>query len=240
MIKLKNITKRYSGQKVLSNLSTDFDKGTITAILGPNGSGKTTILKTILGLVKPDKGEILIGGTLVNKDWTYRENIGYMAQIANFPDNLNGFDLLEMVGKLRSRAPVFMDELIKKFALEESLPKLLKNLSGGTKQKINAVMALMFDVPILILDEPTVGLDPESSMVFKNFILEQHKLGKTIIFTSHVLYDIEELAERIYIVLEGREAFRGTMQEMKTSTDSKGLEEALVKIARRQVDEKNV
>jgi len=240
MIKLKNIDKTYSGQKVLSKIDTKIQTGTINAFLGPNGSGKTTILKIILGLVKPDRGEIYIDDKLINKDWKYREQIGYMAQIANFPDNLTGTDLLNMVVKLRKQNPVYKDELISAFNLEDSLRKQLKSLSGGTKQKINAVMALMFDVGILILDEPTVGLDPEASIVLKKFILGQREMGKSIIFSSHVLYDIEELSEQVFVILEGREAFRGTLEEMKTNTDSQGLEEALVKIARRRHEEKNV
>lgn len=233
MISIVDLSKIYGKNKVLKRISVDIKPGAITAFLGPNGSGKTTLLKSILGLVKPHKGEISIEGKSINFNSDYRSKIGYMAQIANYPDNLSANELFRMVSELRKQQPVFRDLLTEKFSLNDFLNKPLKNLSGGTRQKVNAVMALMFDVPILICDEPTVGLDPESSRIFKQFILERKKDGVTVLFSSHIMYDIEELADELLILLEGNLIFKGNLSDLKSGTESVGIEEALVVIARK-------
>ena len=240
MIELTNIYKIYGKNKVLKNVSANISTGSITAFLGPNGSGKTTLLKAILGLVKPQKGTIKIDGREILHDWNYRSNIGYMAQIANYPDNLAADELFTMVIELRSQNAVFRDELIEEFSLGDFLKKPMKALSGGTKQKVNAVMGLMFDVPIMILDEPTVGLDPESSRIFKKFIARRKDSGATIIFSSHIMYDIEEMAEELIILLEGKVAFNGNLMTLKESTESEGIEEALVEVTRKSRREADV
>jgi Cu-processing system ATP-binding protein len=233
MIAINNISKKYGRNKVLKGISAEIKTGAITAFLGPNGSGKTTLLKTILGLVRPIKGEVLVDGASILNKSEYRKKIGYMAQIANYPDNLSANELFKMVSELRKQEPVFSEILIEKFTLKDFLNKPLKNLSGGTKQKVNAVMALMFDVPVLILDEPTVGLDPESSRIFKQFLIERKNSGATILFSSHIMYDIEELADEVMILLEGNMIFNGNISELKSGTGSQGIEEALVEIARK-------
>lgn len=233
MIEIENISKSYSNTRALRKITTSIRKGELVAFLGPNGSGKTTMIKIILGLVKPTKGSIAIDGDRITNDWFYRSKIGYMSQIANFPENLTADELFNMVISIRRQEPVFKQDLIERFKLSDSLNKPLKALSGGTKQKVNAVMALMFDVPILILDEPTVGLDPESARIFKHFVLEQNKLGKTIIFSSHVMYDIEELSQKVFILQDGYMIYNGTLEELKLQTNANGIEEALVEITKR-------
>lgn len=233
MIEIENISKTYSNTRALRKISITISLGELVAFLGPNGSGKTTMIKIILGLVKPTKGSIAIDGDKITNDWIYRNKIGYMSQIANFPENLTAEELFNMVIRIRRQEPVYKDDLIERFRLSDFLNKPLKALSGGTKQKVNAVMALMFDVPILILDEPTVGLDPESARIFKHFILEQNKSGKTIIFSSHVMYDIEELSQKVFVLQDGYMIYNGSLEELKSETDAKGIEEALVEITKR-------
>jgi len=233
MIEIENISKSYSNTRALRKISTSIGQGELVAFLGPNGSGKTTMIKILLGLVKPTKGSIAIDGDKITNEWIYRNKIGYMSQIANFPENLTADELFNMVISIRRQEPVFKQDLIERFRLADFLNKPLKALSGGTKQKVNAVMALMFDVPILILDEPTVGLDPESARIFKHFIIEQNKLGKTIIFSSHVMYDIEELSQKVFILQDGYMIYDGTLEELKSQTEAKGIEEALVEITKR-------
>jgi len=227
MIEIINIEKNFGKMPVLRGLSETIESGSIIALLGPNGSGKTTLLKSILGLVVPDKGDIKIDGRTILKDWHYREKIGYMAQIARMPENLTPSELLQMIAGIRKSPPVFKDELIELLYLGNFLNKPLKTLSGGTRQKVNAVMALMFDTPIIILDEPTVGLDPESSRLLKSFVINEHRRGKTVLFSSHILYDVEELSGELLILIDGTILYRGSQKQLLEKTGATGIEAAL-------------
>ena len=166
MIKIKNLNKKFGKLKVLEGLDLDIESGGIFAILGPNGSGKTTLIKSILGMVIPNRGEIEIEGKSVLKKWNYRNDINYLPQIANFPSNLTVNELISMVKNLRPKE-ANDEELIELFGLEPFLDKKLGNLSGGTKQKVNLVLTFMFQSDLIILDEPTTGLDPISLIHLK-------------------------------------------------------------------------
>lgn len=236
MIEIKNITKEYTFTKALDNVSLLFEKGQIHSLLGPNGSGKTTLIKSILGLTKPNSGEILINEKSILNSWDYRKDIGYMAQVAMYPENLTGRELLEMVTEIRQQSPVKKEELIELLKFKNELDKPLKTLSEGNKQKVNATMSLMFDQAILFLDEPTAGLDMVTSRELKKFLLKEKQLGKTIIFSSHVLYDIEELSDNIIILLEGKLIFTGNQEKLYKESNKSELEDAiatLVELSRR-------
>lgn len=161
MIEIKNLTKKFGKLVVLDGLDLDIKSGGIFAVLGPNGSGKTTLIKSILGMVIPNSGEITIDNTSVLKQWEYRNEINYLPQIANFPANLTVVELIEMVKNLRPKKSN-ENELITLFGLTPFLNQKLGNLSGGTKQKVNIVLTFMFDSSLIILDEPTNGLDRKS------------------------------------------------------------------------------
>ncbi|MCX6148183.1 MAG: ABC transporter ATP-binding protein [Candidatus Kapabacteria bacterium] len=236
MIEIKNITKEYTFTKALDNVSLLVEKGQIHSLLGPNGSGKTTLIKSILGLTKPNSGEILINEKSILNSWDYRKDIGYMAQVAMYPENLTGRELLEMVTEIRQQSPVKKEELIELLKFKNELDKPLKTLSEGNKQKVNATMSLMFDQAILFLDEPTAGLDMVTSRELKKFLLKEKQLGKTIIFSSHVLYDIEELSDNIIILLEGKLIFTGNKEKLYKESSKSELEDAiatLVELSRR-------
>src|SRR5690606_34674189 len=156
MIQVENLHKKFGKNTVLAGLDLHIRPGGIFAILGPNGSGKTTLIKTILGMVMPDTGTIRVQGKSINKNWKYRKEINYLPQIANFPGNLKVNELIAMVKDIRQR-PSEEEKLIAYFGLEPFLDKKLTNLSGGTKQKVNIVLAFMFDSALIILDEPTSG-----------------------------------------------------------------------------------
>jgi Cu-processing system ATP-binding protein len=236
MIEIRNITKEYTFTKALDNVSLLFEKGQIHSLLGPNGSGKTTLIKSILGLTKPNSGEIVINEKSILNSWDYRKDIGYMAQVAMYPENLTGRELLEMVTEIRQQSPVKKEELIELLKFKNELDKPLKTLSEGNKQKVNATMSLMFDQAILFLDEPTAGLDMVTSRKLKKFLLKEKQLGKTIIFSSHVLYDIEELSDNIIILLEGKLVFTGNKEKLYKASSKNELEDAiatLVELSRR-------
>lgn len=229
MIAIKGIEKSFGKLQILKGINLDLEKGKVYGFLGPNGSGKTTLLKCILGLVKPDEGEISINGSSVINDWKYRENIGYMPQIAQFPENLKVFELFKMIKDVRKQKKDTV-ELVHYFGLDDSLEKKLKNLSGGMKQKVNAILTLMFDPAILILDEPSVGLDPISHIKLKELILAEREKGKTVLLTTHILSDVEELADEIIFLMDGKIFFKGTKEDLLLSQDEIRIDKAIAKM----------
>lgn len=230
MITISGLNKNFGSLEVLRNLNLEIKKGTITYLVGPNASGKTTLIKSILGLVKPDSGSIYIDSEKLNGNYSYRSKIGYMPQIANFPDNLTVTEIIKMIKNLREDYKSYDEELIEMLKLGSEFNKRLKNLSGGTKQKVNAVIAFLFYPEILILDEPTAGLDPVSSSILKDKIIKENKHGRTIIFTSHILSELEELAEDVIFLLEGESRFQGTRKDLINSTGKQNLERSIASI----------
>lgn len=229
MIQIDNLYKRYGKVSVLSGLNLQIQQGGIFAILGPNGSGKTTLIKSILGLVVPDKGDIILENESILNQWVYRKTINYLPQIANFPSNLSVKELITMIQDLRS-VPSTANELIRIFKLEEYMDKKLSALSGGTKQKVNIVLCFMFDSPLIILDEPTTGLDPIALIHLKEIIESEKQKGKTILITSHIMSFVEEIADEVVFLLDGLIYFKGTVSHLKAETQQDNLEAAIASI----------
>lgn len=227
MIQINNLVKNYGKLDVLKGVSIEFEPGTITAVVGPNGSGKTTLIKTMLGLVKPTSGEVIVDGKKVNGEHLYRKNIGYMPQIARYPDNLSIEEVIRMIKDIRSSEKTDHLKLAEDFNLVKEFKKPFRNLSGGTKQKVSALIAFLFDPEILILDEPTSGLDPVSSSYLKDKIIREKEKGKTIILTSHNMADIEELSTGIAFLLEGKIRFWGPTEILRNRNGTKNLERAI-------------
>ncbi len=230
MIKIKDLHKKFGKNEVLQGIDLSINEGGIFSILGPNGSGKTTLIKCILGMVIPDSGEISINETPLKNNFKYREKIDYLPQIANFPGNLKVEELIAMIKDLRASKTTNEEELIELFKLQPYLNKRLVNLSGGTKQKVNLVLTFMFDSPLVILDEPTSGLDPISLLRLKKLIFAEKEKGKTILVTSHILSFVEEVADEIVFLLEGKIYFKGTIPELKSKTEQPDFEHAIASI----------
>lgn len=230
MIHVESLYKKFGKNKVLSGLELDIDQGGIFAILGPNGSGKTTLIKTILGMVIPNKGTISVMASKIKNKWKYRQDINYLPQIANFPGNLKVKELIEMIKDIRQK-PSDEQKLISLFGLEPFLDKKLSNLSGGTKQKVNIVLTFMFDSPLIILDEPTNGLDPMALIRLKQLIAEEKAKGKTFLITSHIMQFVEEVSDEVVYLLEGEIYFKGTIVELKTKTGQTNFEHAIAAIS---------
>lgn len=229
MVSIKNLHKKFNSNIVLDGVDLDIDKGGIFAILGPNGSGKTTLIKTILGMVIPNKGTITVLGNNVRKNASYRNEIDYLPQIANFPNNLKVKELITMIKDLRGNSTTDK-ELIKLFKIEPFLNKKLGNLSGGTKQKVNIILTFMFNSPLIILDEPTSGLDPISLIRLKELINREKANGKTILITSHIMSFVEEVSDEIVFLLEGKIYFKGSISDLKTKTKQNNFEHAIASI----------
>jgi len=229
MVSIENLHKKFGKNIVLSGLDLTINEGGIFAVLGPNGSGKTTLIKSILGMVIPNKGEINVLGENIKKNSEYRHKIDYLPQIANFPSNLKVKELIKMIKDLRQHTNE-EDRLIELFKLTPFLNKKLGTLSGGTKQKVNIVLTFMFNSPLIILDEPTTGLDPISLIRLKDLIQAEKAKGKTILITSHIMSFVEEVSDEIVFLLEGKIYFRGTISELKTKTNQPDFEHAIASI----------
>lgn len=233
MVRARGLWKRYGRLPVLQGLDLDVARGEVTAIIGPNASGKTTFNKILLGLVRPDRGEVAIDGHVLDGHSAYRARIGYMPQAARFPENLCAQDVFEMLADLRGRGTARDEELVEGFALGPVLRTPIRVLSGGMRQRVNAALAFLFRPDLLLLDEPTAGLDPISSGTLKDKIRQERANGRTLILTSHVMSELEELSDRIAFLLDGQVRFTGTQAELKALTGEATLERAIASLMRR-------
>lgn len=229
IIEINNLHKKFGKNQVLKGVDLTIEEGLIYAVLGPNGSGKTTLIKSILGMVIPNIGKISVLGEPINKGWKYRKKIDYLPQIANFPPNIKVKELINMIKDLRN-SPAAEKELIAIFGLEPFLTKKLSTLSGGTKQKVNIVLTFMFDSPLIILDEPTTGLDPKALIRLKELIQKERARGKTILITSHIMQFVEEMANEIVYLLEGEIYFKGSIAQLLEQTEQTDFEHAIAAI----------
>lgn len=229
MIRAHHIKKTFGKLLVLDDISLEINQGGIVAILGPNGSGKTTFLKILLGMVIPDGGAMYYQNQNIAESHLYRKCIGYLPQIARFPDNLTVSEIISMIADVRNE-PSDPERLIQLFGVEKFLDKKLGNLSGGTRQKVNIVLTFMFDTPVIVLDEPTAGLDPVSLIKLKGLIDQEKAKGKIILITSHIMSLVEELADQVVFLLEGNIYFQGTITDLKSKTATEDLEHAIATI----------
>lgn len=236
MIKARGITKSFGRLPVLAGVDLDVARGEVTAIVGPNASGKTTFNKIVLGLVRRDAGELLFDGAPIDGAAAYRGRIGYMPQIARYPENLSGTDVMRMLADVRGPGQRRDEELIESLALGDALEKPLRVLSGGMRQRVNAAIAFLFRPDLLILDEPTAGLDPISSSTLKDKILREREAGRTFIVTSHVMSELEEFADRVAFLLDGVVRFEGTQEELKRATSQVTMERAIAHLMRQHGD----
>ncbi len=225
------LRKRFGRQEVLRGIDLTIVPGRVTAVVGPNAAGKTTLIKTMLGLVRADRGggAVAVDGIPVNGSPSYRERIGYMPQAARFPEHLTGREVIRLLTDLRGRRTGLDEELIERFRLEPSLDKPIRTLSGGTRQKLNAVVACLFRPSLLILDEPTAGLDPVAAGILKDKVLRAPAEGVTVLLTSHIMSEVEELAQDLVFLIEGAIAFQGTVETLLAESGETRLERAIAR-----------
>ena len=237
MIQIDNINKRFKKLQALDSINATFNKGQVISLIGPNGSGKTTLIKSILGLVKPDSGRICFNGASITESVNYRSQIGYMPQIGRYPDNMKIGQLFSMIKNIRKERK-WDEELYYRLRLDTILDKTMKSLSGGTRQKVSAALAFLFDSDVLILDEPTAGLDPLSSEILKEKILTEKEKGKLILITSHILSDLEELTTDILYLQDGKEIFYKTMKALAEETGETKLSKAIASLMKNGLKKK--
>ncbi len=227
MISFRNVNKNFGKLTALDNVSLEISPAKSYALIGPNGSGKTTLIKSLLGLVVPTSGEIMFEEKSILNEWRYREKIGYMPQIGHYPDNINIGQLIDMMKNIRGNVEKVDDELIDSFKLYKLYNKKMHALSGGTRQKVSAALAFLFNAPVLILDEPTAGLDPISVEIFKEKIISEKHKGKLQLITSHILNDLDELASDVIYLFEGKVQYNNSIEILKSETNEKRLGKAI-------------
>lgn len=235
MIRTENLEKSFGKLPVLKGVNASFEAGQVVSVIGPNGSGKTTLIKCILGMVVADKGSIFFDGKNIGRDFQYRNQIGYMPQIGRYPANMKIGQLFSMMKDLRKAVTNTDNELIKEYALETMFDKPMHTLSGGTTQKVSAALAFLFNPQVLILDEPTAGLDPLASEILKTKILKAKNEGKLVMITSHIMSEVEEMADKILYLFEGRINFYKTISELKAETGEERLGKAIAKIMKEKM-----
>lgn len=231
MIIATNVSKRFGKLQVLDNVSVTCNKGECIALIGPNGSGKTTFIKTILGMVVADSGFITFNGSNIVNDWQYRSKIGYMPQIGRYPENMTIKQLFSMMKDIRSNTLTALDEaLVEAFQIPALFEKRMGTLSGGTRQKISACLAFLFNPDVLILDEPTAGLDPLSAEILKDKIVTEKQNGKLILITSHVLNELDEMITQVIYMQDGKLCFHKPIDALRHDTGQEKLSKVIASV----------
>ena len=235
MISVHNVDKFFGSLQVLRSIQAEFESGKSYALIGPNGSGKTTLIKCILGMVVADQGVIKLDGQSIHRQWEYRKHIGYMPQIGRYPDNMTIGQLFSMMKDLRSDCIHRDEELLEEFELNKMMDKRMHTLSGGTRQKVSAALAFLFQPKILILDEPTAGLDPLAVEIMKEKIQREMDGEKLFIITSHIMSDLDELASHALYLDNGNLIFNDSIALLKEETGEVRLGKAIATIMKRNL-----
>ncbi len=237
MIIVSDVNKRFGKLEVLKSIKVEFNQGKSYAMIGPNGSGKTTLIKCILGMVLPDTGTIYVNGKSIANDWSYRNLIGYMPQIGRYPDQMKIGQIFDMIRDLRQDQSRIDEDLIKEFKLDHMRDKRMHTLSGGTRQKVSASLAFLFNPRIMILDEPTAGLDPIAVEIVKEKILAEKNKDRIFLITSHIMSDLDELTSSVVYLEEGKILFNDTIDLLKEETGEIKLGRAIATIMKRNLTE---
>jgi Cu-processing system ATP-binding protein len=239
MIEIRNLYKNYGKKKVLTDINLELKYGNVYALMGPNGAGKTTLLKCLLGLVKPDKGTILVNSRNISEDYAYRNHIGYMPQFSSFPENLSVMEVIDMLKDLKGKKYNTDEELLNKLKIKDFHELPVSKLSGGMKQRLNCTVAFLFSPQIIILDEPTAGLDPVSADIVKTKILSEKNKGRLIIVTTHIIPEAEEISDYVVYMLDGKIQFRNSVKNLVDFTNNKRLGSAVASMLKNLYENKN-
>ena len=228
MIEIKNLTKNFGRLTALNNVNLQLNKGECIALIGPNGCGKTTLIKSILGMVLPEKGEIFFKEKNIKQDIAYKHQIGYMPQIGRYPENMKIGQVIDLIKSIRNAKVATDTTLYDQFLLSGMLEKKMRTLSGGTTQKVSATLAFIFKPDVLILDEPTAGLDPVAAEILKAKITEAKNSGCLILITSHLLSELEDMVTQVIFMQDGFLKFHKNVVDLKADTGKVTIAKSIV------------
>jgi ABC-2 type transport system ATP-binding protein len=236
MINIKKLYKTYSGGvKAVADLNLEVKNGEIFGFLGPNGAGKSTTIKCIVGLLKPSSGKIIINGFDNQiEPVKAKETIGYVADEPLVMDKLKGIEYLNFISNVFEIPPELrlkrLDYLLKIFKLTDSINDPVMTYSHGMKQKLSLIAALIHNPDLWILDEPIVGLDPESAYNLKEMMKSHTKNGKTVFFSTHVMEIAEKICDRVGIISKGKLIYVGTIKALKETKNNESLEKIFLEV----------
>jgi len=241
-IVIDNLTKKFEDVTAVDGLSLTVEKGELFGLLGPNGAGKTTTINVLSGLLKPTSGSVTVGGYDVEKDPSeVKALIGVCPQDTAVFSYLTGRENVELFGNLHAMSKEELkkktDELLGKMSLVSDAKRRVGKYSGGMRRRINLIMALVHDPEIAFLDEPTVGMDPQSRRAVWDFIKELKKRNKTVILTTHYMEEAEELCDRVGIIDYGKLIALGAPEQLKAKFEAKNLEEVFIQLTGRRIRE---
>jgi putative ABC transporter len=226
MITIKNLNKSYGKQQVLHDINLTLEQGQCIGFVGPNGCGKTTLMKCILGLVTPQSGEVLVNGMNVQENQSYRQHIGFMQQNSCFPENMSVRETFRTIQDVRGTNTGLDKELYDAYEIESIAEKKTRTLSGGTSQKVNAALAFLFNPDILILDEPTASLDPLAANILKEKIVKEK--NKLVFITSHILSELEGIVTHIIFMEEGHILFFKPVDQLLKESQQDNVSQAVM------------
>ncbi len=224
MIRFRGFSKRYGDHLAVDQVSFSIEPGEVVALLGPNGSGKTTCLKAAAGLLAPTEGCVLLGepGRPAGEPEA-RRILSYLPQRVSFPEALSGREVVEFYRALRGAPERRIDEVLKLASLNGAGARAVGTYSGGMVQRLGLAVAALPEAPVLLLDEPTAALDPDGLCAFYGLVRERKRAGKTVLFTSHHLGDVERLADRFMVLVAGRLVASLTEAELAERLAARGL-----------------
>jgi Cu-processing system ATP-binding protein len=224
MIEFRALSKRFGSVQAVTDLTWAAGGGEVVALLGPNGSGKTTSIKAAAGLIQPTSGEVLIGepgrpATLPSA----RESCSFLPQRVRFPDALTGSEVVEFYCRLRAREATGVQAVLSLTGLNGASERSVSTYSGGMMQRLGLAVAISLDTPLLLLDEPTAALDPEGLDAFHQLIRSRRATGRTVVFSSHQLADVERLADRVVVLVGGRLVASLTASDLALRLSDRGV-----------------
>ncbi len=224
MIRFREFSRSFGAHRAVDSLSLSVEAGEAVALLGPNGSGKTTTLKAAAGLIRPSSGEVRIGEPERDPaEPAARSSISYLPQKVTFPEALTGREVVEFYRRLRRADPSRTDEVFRFASLNGASGRPVATYSGGMVQRLGLAVAVLPETPILLLDEPTAALDPDGLCAFYGLVERRRREGHTLLFTSHQLGDVERLADRFALLVNGRLAAALTQRELADRLSQRGL-----------------